>query len=319
MWAASEAAVALQSRPDHLRLAVRQRGCGARRRTPSTRSRRRPSKASRCNGAEWSARGRDGPFSNGHFCSAFFFCFVVAFQGASLKLSTSFCRAGRQAVHQAGNGLEEGKIGDHRRQHAAHADFLVRLGHRRQALDRRQVGTRPRDRRPRCSPSRTISAAPIIADRYLSSRFRPVPTHWLAVSSNSSDQRSLQTLGEIARPMGVGVHQSGMDQAMPRHRSRPPLRARRASPGRPISAIVSPLMRISTGVALCLATSRSLPPRMTVWVGRFAMSDSVANKGPTGRPETADQILHRHRRFPMGVPEPCRPPDGLDQSQEGTR
>jgi hypothetical protein len=43
-----------------------------------------------------------------------------------------------QALHQAGDRLEERDVGHQRCQHAAHADVLIGFRHRRQALDRRQ-------------------------------------------------------------------------------------------------------------------------------------------------------------------------------------
>ena len=58
--------------------------------------------------------------------------------GCELEALDFLLQGRRQAIHEPGDRLEEGEVGHHGRQHAAHADLLVGLGHRRQAFDRGQ-------------------------------------------------------------------------------------------------------------------------------------------------------------------------------------
>jgi hypothetical protein len=117
----------------------------------------------------------------------------------------------RQAFHQAGDRLEKGEVGHHRRQHAAHADFLVGLGHRRQAFDRgqRELGGEVVGRGAtfqhhlrRADHGGEILVLEIAAD-----------ADPLAGRQQQLERPAvIHPFGEIARPVGVRVDQPGMHQ-----------------------------------------------------------------------------------------------------------
>src|SRR5580704_7805800 len=86
--------------------------------------------------------------------------------------------------------------------------------------------------------------------------------HWEAVSSSSSDQRSCRPLARLPGLWVCALIRPGCISRCLASITVAPAGA--ASPGRPISAMVSPLIRMSTGTALRLAMSKSLPPRTMV-------------------------------------------------------
>ncbi len=121
----------------------------------------------------------------------------------------------RQAIHKAGNGFEEGEVRHHRRQHAAHADLLVGLGHRRQAFDRgqRELG------REVVSGSAALQHHLRRADhrrQILVLEIAPGADPLACRQQQLERPAIVQPLGEVARPVGVRIDQPGMHQAMPR-------------------------------------------------------------------------------------------------------
>ena len=120
----------------------------------------------------------------------------------------------REAIHQAGNGIEEGDVGHHRRQHGAHADLLVGLCHGRQAVDRGQ-GEFGGEVIGRGAALHHHLAGADQARQVL------VLERAAAVDPRAGRQQQLErpeiahALAQIARPMGVGVDQAGMHQPVP--------------------------------------------------------------------------------------------------------
>src|SRR5262249_10440476 len=104
-----------------------------------------------------------------------------------------------------------------------------------------------------------------------------MPTHWLPVSSSSSDQRSCSPLDRLPWPWVWALISPGCKSLFLASIAAAPAGA--FSPGRPIAAIVSPFIRMSAGAAVRLAMSRSLPPRIIVWDAR-AIVDTLADLVP---------------------------------------
>src|SRR3984957_9251334 len=109
--------------------------------------------------------------------------------------------------------------------------------------------------------------------------------HCEAVSSSSSDQRSCRPLARLPGLWVCALIRPGCISLCLASITVAPAGA--ARPGRPISAMVSPLIRMSTGTALRLAMSRSLPPR-TMVKGRLGLMAILhcCNKVPPRREES---------------------------------
>src|SRR6267154_2990560 len=109
--------------------------------------------------------------------------------------------------------------------------------------------------------------------------------HVAPVSNSSSDQRSCRPLARLPGLWVCALIRPGCISRFMASITVAPAGA--ARPGRPISAMVSPLIRMSAGTALRLAMSKSLPPRTMVkrCLGLIAMLH-CCNKVPPRREES---------------------------------
>jgi hypothetical protein len=120
----------------------------------------------------------------------------------------------RQAIHQAGNGFEEAGVGHHRRQHGAHADLFVGLGHGRQAVDRGQGELRGKVVGGGAALHHHLAGADQAREIFVLERATAVDP-WAGRQQQLERPKIAHALAEIARPMRVGIDQAGMHEPVP--------------------------------------------------------------------------------------------------------
>jgi hypothetical protein len=134
---------------------------------------------------------------------------------------------GWQALHQAGDGFEERDVGHQRRQHAAHADVLVGLRHRRQALDRRQGKFGGKVIGRGAALHHHLGRADLGAEIFVLEAV--VDVRPLGGGQQQFERPAImKAFGKIARAVGVRIDQAGMhepvlgvDHRRPRGRGEP--------------------------------------------------------------------------------------------------